>query len=249
MFFSFLSYLRQRVAASPLFSFNPVLRDRWVATSAAHVPAGSRVLDVGAGSCPYRPLFSHCTYLSQDFAALESEQLRFGGYGAIDYVCDAAAIPVPPASFDAVICTEVLEHILDPVAVVREFGRIVRPGGVALISVPLGSGIHQEPHHYYGGFTPYWLEHTLRNAGFTCIEITPNGGFFRYFGQESIRFLRLSFPSRLPFFQALLWWPVWVLLFPLLGVGFPLLGPWLDRFDTEHRFTVGFHVFAVRGQE
>ena len=44
--------------SSPLFAFNLVNRDRWVAEQAARLPAGARVLDMGASSCPYRPSFA-----------------------------------------------------------------------------------------------------------------------------------------------------------------------------------------------
>ena len=124
-----LRALRRRLAASELFSSNQVRRDRWIEQQAAGVPAGSRVLDVGAGSCPYREHFRHCVYSTQDFAALKEDQLRGGRYGQIDYVCDAASIPVSDASFDAVLCAEVLEHLPAPVDVVREIARVLAPGG------------------------------------------------------------------------------------------------------------------------
>src|SRR5258708_19124467 len=72
----------------------------------------------------------------------------------MDVVSEAHAIPVCDASFDAIVCTEVLEHVPEPIAVVREFGRIVAPGGRLILTAPLGSGIHQEPYHFYGGVNP-----------------------------------------------------------------------------------------------
>ena len=44
----------------------------------------------------------------------------------------------------------------------------------------------------------------------------------------------------------LLWLPMWVMLFPVLGLAVPVLCKWLDRFDRERRFTVGYHVTARR---
>lgn len=85
--------MKSLLKRSPLFAFNLVFRDRWVAAQAATLPAGARVLDIGAGSCPYRSLFAHCDYRTQDFTGLQDDQLRHGGYGRIDYVCDAADIP------------------------------------------------------------------------------------------------------------------------------------------------------------
>jgi SAM-dependent methyltransferase len=242
-----LRSIKRLAARSRVLNFNVLDRDAWIAAQAAQVPAGSRVLDMGAGSAPYRPLFAHCRYFTQDFAQLAAEQLRHGGYGAIDYVCDAAQVPVADASFDVVVCTEVLEHLPRPDAVLREMARILRPGGRVVLTAPLGSGIHQEPHHYYGGFTPWWYGRFLDEAGFGDIDIQANAGSFRCFGQEAIRFARLTAPWRLaagPLVR-LVWAPVWLLLAPAL-VTLAIAAALLDRYDREQRFTVGYHVTAVR---
>lgn len=242
-----LDVLRRALGRSPLFAFNLVNRDRWVADQAVRLPAGSRVLDVGAGSCPYRLLFAHCEYRAQDFTALEGEQLRHGGYGQIDYVCDATAIPVADGSFDAILCTEMLEHVPDPVAVISECARLLRPGGRLILTAPLGSGIHQEPHHYYGGFTPYWYQRFLAQAGLQDIQVEANDGAFKFFSQESLRFLATTRPfARLPFLSSLLWLPFWLGLLPILGGVIPLACCGLDRYDREKRFTVGYHITAIR---
>lgn len=240
--------IRSTFKESSLFSFNLVNRDRWVAKQAAMLPNGTRVLDVGAGSCPYRSLFAHCDYRTQDVTSLRGDQLRHGGYGRIDFVGDASAVATGDNSFDAILCTEMLEHHPDPIKVVREFGRILKPGGTLLLTAPLGSGIHQEPYHYYGGYTPYWYQRFLAEAGFDGIEIEPNGGFYRFFGQESIRFVRMSVPWRLSMhpFLKLLWFPIWAILMPLCALMLPLLGKLLDSQDKERRFTVGYHVKARR---
>ena len=241
--------LRSWLKASPLFAFNLINRDRWIAQQAASLPAGTSVLDVGAGSCPYRSYFAHCRYQTQDFAALSPDQLRNGGYGQIDYVCDASSIPVAPASFDAILCAEVLEHVPEPIKVVREFARIVRSGGKLILTAPLGSGVHQEPHHYYGGYTEFWYRKFLSEAGFENIVVEANAGSFMFYSQESIRFLRTTNPAALemPLLARLLWAPSWLLLLPILGLLVPLSATLLDRFDRERRFTVGYHVTATRG--
>ena len=240
--------LRSWFKSSPLFSFNLVNRDRWVAGQAASLPAGSRVLDMGAGSCPYRPLFAHCRYETQDFAGLAGDQLRHGAYGRIDYRCDIASVPVADGGFDAVLCTEVLEHVAEPIKALKEMARILKPGGRLMLTAPLGSGIHQEPFHYYGGYTPYWYRDFLGAAGFSQIRIDANAGSFKFYSQESIRFVQTTRPFKLgmPLPLELLWLPLWTLLAPLLALAIPLICGFLDRFDREQRFTVGYHVTAVR---
>jgi ubiquinone/menaquinone biosynthesis C-methylase UbiE len=243
-----IAALKQALAASDLFAFNLRNRDRWIADQAKRIPAGSRVLDVGAGSAPYRALFAHCDYKTQDFAQLKDEQLRYGGYAPIDIVSSADTIPIPDASIDVVLCTEVLEHVPEPIAVVSEFGRIVAPGGRLILTAPLGSGIHQEPYHFYGGYTPYWYEKFLHRAGFESISIESNAGSLRHIAQETIRFVRLTLPFGFvaPWYIHLAWLPFWLMLAPFLSLGLPLAASLLDRFDGEKRFTVGYHVTAVR---
>ncbi|MEO7405008.1 MAG: class I SAM-dependent methyltransferase [Burkholderiales bacterium] len=242
--------MRRKLAASPIFAFNPIMRDRFIAREAAAIPSGKRVLDVGAGSCPYRPLFAHCEYRTQDAKPLTADQLRFGGYGGIDYVSDATAMPVEAGSFDVVLCTEMLEHHPHPIDVVRELARVLAPGGKLILTAPLGSGIHQEPYHFYGGYTPYWYKKFLAEVGFASIEIEPNHGSMMFFSQEGIRFLRTTSPTNrvLPWSVRALWAPIWLALLPLLGVVVPLAARVLDRYDYERRFTVGYHVTAVREQ-
>jgi SAM-dependent methyltransferase len=236
--------IRNLLKRNALFAFNGVYRDRWVASQAAQLTPGSRVLDVGAGSCPYRPLF-----YTQDFVGLKQDQLRHGIYGRIDYMCDASAIPVADASFDAILCTEVLEHVPQPVAVVSEIARILRPSGILILTAPLGSGIHQEPYHFYGGFTPYWYQHFLVQVGFNDIRIEANAGSIKFFGQEAIRFLMLSRPFlQVPFLLSIFWMPLWCFLFPLLGIIVPCVCHVLDGYDQEQRFTIGYHVTARRNK-
>lgn len=242
---------KRRLSNSDLLAFNLRNRDRWIARQAAAVPPGSRVLDVGAGSAPYRGLFVACDYKTQDFAELKNEQLRNGGYGSIDFVSDASSIPVPDSSFDVVLCTEMLEHVPEPISVVREFGRIVAPGGRLILTAPLGSGIHQEPYHFYGGYTPYWYRRFLKQAGFQSIEIAANAGSLRHIAQETIRFVQITRPFSFaaPWYCQTLWTPFWLLLVPILAFCVPLAARLLDRFDREQRFTVGYHVTAIRKSE
>ena len=230
--------------ASP-FEFNQRERDRWIAEQAHRLPVGSRVLDVGAGAAPYRALLAHCDYRAQDFGG---EPSTVGRYTRLDYVCDIASIPVPERSFDAVLCTEVLEHVPDPVAAIREMARVLRPGGRLILTAPLGSFLHQEPFHFYGGYTPHWYRKCLPEAGFELESLERNRGFFSWFGQEAARFSALIDPRRIPR-RPVAWLSLaalWVFTLPFLRLVFPLLGGPLDRLGLEGIATVGYHVVAIR---
>lgn len=230
---------------SRFYDYITLNRDAWVRRQAALIPAGSRVLDVGAGSCPYRAHFAHCGYQTQDLAALSDDQVRDGGYGQIDYVSEITAIPVEAGSFDVVICTEVLEHVPDPIGAVREMGRVLKPGGTLLLTAPLGSGIHQAPYHFYGGYTPFWYQRFLTEAKFDTIVVEANGGFFKMFGWSCVRFLHTLWTASF----SMPWWlrlPALVLgvLMACGSVPVILLCDLLDRYDQDRGFTAGYHVTA-----
>ncbi len=233
--------LRQRLRG--MIDFNQAGRDAWVARKAAGLPAGARVLDAGAGICRYRPLFRHCDYVAQDFCAVREKNW---GYEQVDIASDVCAIPLPDASVDAVLCTEVLEHVPDPAGAVAEFSRLLKPGGRLWLTAPLGSGLHQQPYHFYGGFTPHWYRRFLPMHGFDVVSIEPNGGFFALYGQETARMHAILFDRAGSRWRRALRWPVAALAFPLLRVAAPLLFNALDGLDGTRDFTAGYFVDAVR---
>jgi SAM-dependent methyltransferase len=234
-----------RAAVTRAYRYNRANRDAWVAAQAARTPAGARVLDVGAGVGPYRPLFAHCEYRAHDFAAVPE---TMGRYTPLDYVSDIVSIPVPDGSFDVVLCTEVLEHVPEPIAAVRELARIVRPGGRLLLSAPLGSILHQEPYHFYGGYTPHWYRRFLPEAGLEVEAVEANAGFFSLFGQEAVRYSTYLDPRHTAGTGAArpLLALLWLGLLPLTRGVFPLLGRALDRLGLESTATAGYHVAAVK---
>ena len=236
--------LRDKLRELTDANFNARNRDDWVAARAATVAPVSKVLDVGAGSCRYRSLFEHCEYETQDFSQYEGS--RDGllqdkwQYGQIDYVCDAMSIPVPDASFDVVLCTEVLEHVLEPIKVIHEIGRILKNEGRLFLTAPLGSGLHQQPYHFYGGYTPHFYHKVLSEAGMEIVSISPNGGFFRHLAQETHRAGAILW-NRYPFWHPARWFAA-----ALLRIVLPF---WFVRLDDHlmfEEFTVGYHVEAVR---
>lgn len=222
-----------------IFQFNDYERDRFVREIAEKVPAGARVLDAGAGSCRYKPLFGHCRYEAQDFGRYTGPEHQ---YGELDYVCDITSIPVSEESFDLVLCTEVLEHVPYPERAVAELARILKPGGTLVITAPMMSGIHMAPYHYYGGFSPHWYEHFLPPLGLEVRECRPNGGFFKFYGQESRRFLHVLTPQST--LARWIFFPVKVILALWFRLLVPIACFFLDRKDKEPELTVGYFVTA-----
>ena len=139
---------------------------------AAGTRAGADVLDVGAGDAPYRELFSHASYRTLDWDGSPHEQA-----GASDIVARGEAIPLPDASCDVVVLTQVLEHVPEPHALLTEVHRILRPGGRIAVTAPLAWPLHELPDDYYR-YTSAGLEHRLRAAGFDAIEVRTRNDCF-----------------------------------------------------------------------
>jgi len=169
---------------------NAAARDAWVEVALRNLPAGSRLLDAGAGMQPYRKFCGHLRYVAQDFGAYDGLGDRTGlqtttfDYGQLDHVCDLLAIPETDGAFDAVLCTEVIEHVPDPIRVLHELSRLLRPGGRLILTAPFCSASHFAPYHFHTGFTRYFYEHHLPLCGLTVVSLNANGDYFSYLAQE-----------------------------------------------------------------
>ena len=149
----------------------------FIQRSAASLPAGTWVLDVGAGDAPYRELFAHTEYFTTDW----EKSVHPGARGA-DYIGSADDLPIPDQSFEAVINTQVLEHVADPLAVLREIHRVLVPGGRFFLTVPLVWELHEEPYDFFR-YTPHGLAHLLSQAGFVDVAIAPRNDCFTTIAQ------------------------------------------------------------------
>ncbi len=98
----------------------------------------------------------------------------------IDIVSDITSIPRPDQSYDAIMCTEVFEHIPDPKAALLEFNRLLKKGGYLLMTAPFSSLTHFAPYHFATGFNRYFYEHHLGNLGFEILDLQMNGNFLKW---------------------------------------------------------------------
>jgi SAM-dependent methyltransferase len=174
---------------------NELTRQTWLRKSLASLPAKWRLLDAGAGQLKNRELCKHLDYVSQDFCAYQgamtapSDGLHTSQWdtASVDIVSDITTIPEPNASFDAILCSEVLEHVPEPTLALDEFSRLLKPGGVLVLTAPFASFVHMAPYHFCTGFTRYWYEHHLTKRGFAIQELTANGDWHSFLRQELTR--------------------------------------------------------------
>lgn len=128
------------------------------------------VLDVGCGASPYKFLFD---VDRTQYTGIDIEQsIRFGYSNTTAVLFDGAHIPFPQATYDGVICTEVLEHVLDYQTLIDEIYRVMKPGAKLLLTVPWSARFHFIPHDFFR-YTPSALERIF--IDFKSVKITHRG--------------------------------------------------------------------------
>jgi SAM-dependent methyltransferase len=149
-------------------------------------------------------------YVAQDFCKVTvDEKQGFTAlaesyqYGTIDLVSDIVAIPAASNGFDAVLCTEVLEHVPNPVAAIEELTRVLKGGGTLILTVPSNCLRHFDPYFYFSGFSDQFLKHWCQKCGLDIVTIETVGNYWSWLMVEvarSIRTVPWSAPLLLPAF-------------------------------------------------
>lgn len=151
------------------------LRPLWLALSEALSTCQGKVLDVGCGLQPYRPMLGAGT---TEYVGLDRESPM----ATPTVVGDAMDIPFPDGHFDVVLSTQVLEHVPEPERALREAVRVLRPGGRLILSVPGVWPTHEAPHDYWR-FTRHGLERLLDQHGISYDRLVRLGGLWATVGQ------------------------------------------------------------------
>ena len=136
--------------------------------------AGALALDVGSLRSPYRAILEGRGY--------DVKTLDLTTDDGADFAGTAEATGLPDASADLVLCTQVLEHVRTPWIAMREFARILRPGGQLLITIPHVWFYHPHPGDYWR-VTQEGIIALSEDAGFRVREVRTQGGALCAFAQ------------------------------------------------------------------
>ena len=160
---------------------------------AAH--AAGRLLDVGVGERPHGQVFERriTRYIGLEYPPM-ADNLSPGIWtmlervrGIIDVWGDGGALPFRDQSFDTLLSLEVLEHVPEPDKLVREFVRVLRPGGKLLVTVPFAAPLHQLPFDFQR-FTEPGIRALLERHGLVIEVLEPRGNFAAVVGSLRAQF-------------------------------------------------------------
>ena len=151
-------------------------------------------------------------------------------------------VPLRDGCADAVVCTEVLEHVPEPFPVIRESYRLLRCGGLLIISMPFLYHIHADPYDYQR-YTPTKLTRLLVEAGFEEIEIKAQGFYFTVLAdmlRDGLNQLRSRFVR----------WPLALFAVPLIRLMIYMDSqPWVENSPRLSSYTTGYFVKASKNHK
>lgn len=168
-------------------------------------------LDVGCGDMPYRPLLLSPPFQISSYIGLDRRDNRVQNTPP-DLFWDNDRIPLAAATVDCALCTEVLEHCPNPLQVLQEVQRVLKPGGHLLITIPFLWPLHEVPHDW-ARYTPFALRQLLESTGFEVRELRSLGGYDRALAQMLALWVRRRPMNRWARgFSTLMIYPIWCLL-------------------------------------
>ncbi|MDP9034638.1 MAG: class I SAM-dependent methyltransferase [Myxococcota bacterium] len=235
------------------------LYHHWLHTSVreAAPAAHGRLLDVGCGAKPFEPFFAPFVtgYVGVEYQAVFSSTDASKRVTKPDLFYDGKTLPFEAHTFDTVLSTEVLEHTREPMDLVGEMARVLKPDGTLILTTPFALRLHEEPYDYYR-FTRYGLAAMVERFGLRVVEARSFGGVWSVVGQKINSHLAFRVGRLQGFGQQLgkgaheptnaerprLW------TVPLLGppmVGISAAARLLDRYVKDPTETLGFLVVAV----
>jgi SAM-dependent methyltransferase len=180
---------------------------------------GGSLMDFGCGTKPYKSLFVNVKeYIGIDFKI----DGRKDNYSVVDQFYDGKVIPFENDRFDSLLCTEVLEHVYNIEVVLKEFNRVLKMNGKALITTPFMWEEHEMPYDFARYTTPA-LKHMYQKNGFKIIDNFQTGNYIQVIFQFSLNYFKNILPTNKYIRQVFLL--PFILFFNIFGILFSFLFP------------------------
>ncbi len=169
------------------------------------------ILDIGCGQSPYRYLLNKNETKYKGIDVVEASSFDYINNDIT--VFNGEIIPFKDNTFDAIICTEVLEHVFNYQILIDEMLRVSKTGAKLIITIPFSARYHYIPYDYFR-YTPSALEKIF--SKFSTVEITPRGtDVLSICAKIIVLFFRNLKPNN---FIKLLLLPFWIALLPILAI-------------------------------
>ncbi|RYZ27743.1 MAG: class I SAM-dependent methyltransferase [Chitinophagaceae bacterium] len=163
---------------------NYLIRNRLLKSIQSLAPSlKGKLMDFGCGQKPYRSLFTVDEYIGVDFENPGHSHSN----EAIDVYYDGKSLPFPDATFDSIFSSEVFEHVFNLYEILPELNRVLKPGGLFLLTCPFAFCEHEQPNDF-ARYTSFAIKHLLQQNGFEIVEQRKTGNSI-----EAIYQLRLVY--------------------------------------------------------
>ena len=169
------------------------------------------ILDIGCGQSPYNFLLNKAETKYYGIDIVDAE--KFDYKNSLITPFNGEDIPFEDDKFDAIICTEVMEHVANYQKLTDEIYRIMKKGATGIVTIPWSARYHYIPWDYFR-YTPSSLKTIF--SKFSSAQIKPRGTDI---AAISSKIIVLFFRNLLPV-EAWKWIfvPIWIALSPILMI-------------------------------
>ncbi|MCZ8197455.1 MAG: class I SAM-dependent methyltransferase [Flavobacterium sp.] len=148
-------------------------------------------MDFGCGTKPYKEFFvKNKEYIGVDLQIEGWEERQ----KYADCFYDGRTLPFNEERFDSMLCTEVLEHVFNIEELLSEFNRVLKKGGIALITTPFMWEEHEMPYDFARYTTPA-LNFLYKKHGFEIVSHFKCGNNAKVISQFRLNFIKSYLPK------------------------------------------------------
>ncbi len=144
-----------------------------ILNSYIHKFANGVLLEVGSGGGYLKDRFNGTikNWITSDYDVRAKVDIR----------CDGQNLPFRDNLFDTIICIDVIEHVPNPQQMIKELVRVLKPGGILILSTPFFFYMHESPNDYTR-FSKFGLINLIENNKMSVIDLKPTGGIISTLG-------------------------------------------------------------------
>ena len=160
------------------------------------------LLDFGCGSKPYKSLFTVKTYTGLDFESQGHDHSN----EQIDVYYDGKTIPFSNETFDSVFSSEVFEHVFNLEEIIPEISRVMKKGGLILITCPFAICEHEQPNDF-ARYSSFAIKHLMEKNGFQVVAYKKLGTSLDVITQMNVTYFHnhiMPFFAKIPVFRKII---------------------------------------------